>query len=48
MPQDCFEVLSLFGAHAGSPFGWNSPGSTAGALAHVNPLLKISCREAAH
>jgi len=45
LSQDCFEVLSLFGAHGGSPFGWNSPGSTPGGLAHVNPLLKISCRE---
>jgi hypothetical protein len=22
LPQDGFEVLSLFGAHAGSPFDW--------------------------
>jgi hypothetical protein len=28
LPQDRFEVLSLFGAHGGSPFGRNSPGST--------------------
>ena len=38
----------LFGAHGGSPFGWNSPGSTPGGLALVNPLLKIPCREAGH
>jgi hypothetical protein len=48
LQQDCFEVLSLFGAHGGSPFGWTSPGSAAGGLADVNPLLKISCREAGH
>jgi len=32
LPQDCVEVFSLFGAHGGSPFGWNSPGSTPGGL----------------
>ena len=48
LPQDRFEVLSVFAAHGGSPFGWNSPGSTSGGLAHVNPLLKISCRAAGH
>jgi hypothetical protein len=26
----------------------DSPGSTSGGLAHVNPLLKISCRAAGH
>src|SRR5258707_5234799 len=41
LPQDRVEVLPLFGAHGGSPFGWNSPGSTPGGLAHVNPLLKV-------
>src|SRR6266542_5928123 len=30
LPQDCIEVLFLFGAHARSPLGWNSPGSTPG------------------
>src|SRR6185437_4565753 len=28
--QDRVEVLSLLGAHRGSPFGWNSPGSAPG------------------
>ena len=28
LSQDRFEVLSLFGAHGRSPFGWNSPGRT--------------------
>ena len=46
LSQDCVEVLSLFDAHGGSPFGWNPPGSTPGGLAHVNPLLKTSGREA--
>src|SRR6266567_4090346 len=36
LPQDCFEVLSLFGAHGRSPFGWNSPGSTPGGLARAH------------
>src|SRR5260221_5749146 len=32
LPQDCVEVLSLFRAHGGSPFGWNSPAGTSGGL----------------
>jgi hypothetical protein len=48
LPRDCFEVLSLPGAHGASPFGWNPPGGTPGGPAHVTPLLKISYREARH
>ena len=40
LPQDCVEVLSLLGAHRGSPFGWNSPGSTPGGPAHVELVPK--------
>ena len=38
LSQDRVEVLSLFGAHGGSPFGLNSPGSAPGGLAHENLL----------
>src|SRR5689334_15358982 len=42
MPQDCVEVLSLLGAHGGSPFGWNPPGRTqASSPIHVSPLLNL-------
>jgi hypothetical protein len=46
-PQDGLEALSLFGAHGGSPFGWLRLAAPR-RLAHVNPLLKISCRKAGH
>ena len=46
LPQECVEALSLFGAHGGSPFGWNSPGSTQAGSPNV--AAEISCLGAGH
>ena len=41
-------VPPLFGAHRGPPFGSGWLGNAPRRARHVNPLLKISCREAGH
>jgi hypothetical protein len=44
----CPRIASTFSRCSEHPLRLEFAGSTPGGLAHVNPLLKISCREAGH